>query len=80
MNPTKDNVLESKEKELNIQFDLEKKEAETIEEQIKVLQARHQVKMANIMRLQGAFALLQDLKKPKESNKDELTKPEEERY
>ena len=50
--------LEEKEKEVNDQFNKEKAEAVDIEEQIKVLQTRHQEKMANIMRLQGAFALL----------------------
>ena len=65
--------LEEKEKEVNDQFNKEKAEAVDIEEQIKVLQARYQEKMANIMRLQGAFALLKELKN---SPKKEEKKPE----
>lgn len=69
----KTQTLEAKEKELNIQFDTEKREAEAIEEQIKALQMKYQDKQASMIRLQGAFALLQDLKN---NTKEEETKPE----
>ena len=59
-------ILESKEKELNLQFEQEKQEAEAIEEQIKALQERYQEKLSGMMRIQGAFALLKDLKKAEE--------------
>ena len=56
------NTLDEKENELNNQFDKEQAEATQIEEQIKVLQAKHQEKVINMTKLQGAFALLQELK------------------
>lgn len=67
--------LDEKEVSLKEQFNKEQKEATTIEEQIKVLQTRYQEKLSSILRLQGAFALLTELKNsPKE--KEEEKKPE----
>jgi len=59
--------FEEKEKELQDQFNNEQAQAVQIEEQIKALQVQHQEKVVNMTRIQGAFALLKDLK---ESNPD----------
>lgn len=66
-------TLTEKESELKAQFDNEQKEALAIEEQIKQLQAKHQEKIVNMTRLQGAFSLLKDLQKVEEPE----TKPGE---
>lgn len=54
--------FEEKEAELKAQFNSEQSEAAQLEEDIKKLQARHQEKVINMTRLQGAFALLKELK------------------
>lgn len=55
--------LEKKEQTLTEKFSKEQQEAVVIEEQIKALQTKYQEKVVNMTRLQGAFALIADLKK-----------------
>ena len=54
-------LLEEKNKELLEKFDAEQKDAKGLEEQIATLQTKFQEKAANMIRLQGAFAVIQDL-------------------
>lgn len=56
------NKLDEKEKELNERFETKKKEAVKVEEQIKVLQTHYQEITTDLVKIQGAFALLQELK------------------
>ena len=70
-------TLDKKEEELKDQFNNEQQEAVQIEEQIKALQTKHQEKIVNMTRIQGAFSLLQDLRKEEESKEIEPEKIEE---
>lgn len=54
--------LEDKEKELEAQFNKFKSEATEIEGQIHNLQKELEKRMTNMTRIQGAFAVIQELK------------------
>ena len=62
--------LDEKEISLKEQFNREQQEATVIEEQIKALQAKYQEKLSNMLRIQGAFALLKELKTAEETKGD----------
>ena len=66
-------TLKEKEVALQEQFKNEQKEASIIEEQIKSLQIKYQERAANMTRIQGAFSLIQDLKKEEETKEEPKT-------
>ena len=72
-------TLNEKEAELKALFEKEQKDALSIEEEIKRLQALHQEKIVNMTRLQGAFSLLKDLKTEEEEETAVKEKKEEEK-
>ena len=62
-------TLIEKEAELKDQFNKEQQAAVAEEEEIKLHQAKHQEHIVNMTRLQGAFSLIQDLKKAEKEPK-----------
>ena len=54
--------FDKKEAEIKVKFDTEQEAAQQLEEQIKLLQVKHQERIVNMTRLQGAASLLGEMR------------------